>query len=83
MPIILQTLGKGGTVVSTGVGLGCVIAVICSWNRNRSILWAIVAGLLSWVYVIYFAITRSEERAETQSAIPRFPIGVKRDRPLK
>lgn len=83
MPIILQAIGQGGTVVSTGVGLGCAIAVICSWSRNRSILWAIIAGFLSWFYVIYFAITRSEERAEAQSAIPRFPLGVKRDRLLK
>lgn len=45
-------------VVQTGVGLGAVIAVVCSWQRNRSILWAILAGILSWFYVIYFAITR-------------------------
>jgi hypothetical protein len=35
-----------------------VIAVVCSWQRNRSILWAILAGLLSWGYVVYFALTR-------------------------
>ena len=42
----------------TGIGLGAAIAVVCSWDRNRSILWAIVAGFLSWIYVIYFALTR-------------------------
>ena len=41
-----------------GIGLGSVIAVVCSWQRNRSILWAILAGILSWLYVIYFAIDR-------------------------
>lgn len=33
-------------------------AVVCSWQRNRSIHWAVIAGLLSWAYVAYFAITR-------------------------
>lgn len=46
------------TVTQSGVGLGSVIAVVCSWQRNRSILWAILAGILSWLYVIYFALTR-------------------------
>ena len=46
------------TVTQTGIGLGSAIAIVCSWDRNRSILWAIIAGLLSWIYVIYFALTR-------------------------
>lgn len=47
------------TVIEKGVGLGAVIAVVASWSRNQSILWAILHGILSWFYVIYFAITRS------------------------
>jgi hypothetical protein len=46
------------TVTQSGIGLGTAIAVVCSWDRNRSILWAIVAGFFSWFYVIYFALTR-------------------------
>lgn len=46
------------TVTQSGIGLGSAIAVVCSWERNRSILWAILAGLFSWFYVIYFALTR-------------------------
>ena len=46
------------TVAQTGIGLGSAIAVVCSWHRNRSILWAVLAGILSWLYVIYFAATR-------------------------
>lgn len=46
------------TVTQTGIGLGSAIAIVCSWQRNRSILWAILAGVFSWVYVIYFALTR-------------------------
>ena len=50
--------GASHTVTQTGIGLGSAIAVVCSWQRNRSILWAILAGILSWIYVIYFALTR-------------------------
>lgn len=50
-------------VTRTGIGIGAAIAIVCSWQRNRSILWAILAGILSWFYVIYFALTRkSDER---------------------
>jgi hypothetical protein len=49
------------TVVQSGIGLGSVIAVVCSWQRNRSILWAILAGILSWFYVFYFALSRNPD----------------------
>lgn len=48
----------GVNAAQTGIGLGSAVAVVCSWDRNRSILWAILAGFLSWIYVIYFALTR-------------------------
>ena len=65
--IVFETIPGGGafSVVRDGVGLGAVIAVVCSWQRNRSILWAVLAGPLSWLYVAYFAITRRPE--ETRS----------------
>jgi len=47
------------TITTSGIGLGSVIAVVCSWERNRSILWAILAGIFSWIYVLYFAVTRT------------------------
>ncbi len=50
----------GSNVFNGGVGLGTVIAVILSWSRNHSILWAIIHGILNWLYVIYFAITREK-----------------------
>lgn len=58
--IVFETIPGGGafSVVRDGVGLGSVLAVVCSWQRNKSILWAVLAGLLSWLYVVYFAITR-------------------------
>jgi hypothetical protein len=39
--------------VAPGVGLGTIIAVVVSWSRNKSILWAIIHGILGWLYVIY------------------------------
>jgi len=39
--------------VAPGVGLGTIIAVVISWSRNKSILWAIIHGILGWLYVIY------------------------------
>lgn len=48
-------------VTQTGIGIGSAIAIVCSWQRNRSILWAILAGVLSWFYVIYFAVTRKPD----------------------
>jgi len=46
------------TVTQSGITLGSVIAVVASWDRNKSILWAILHGIFSWFYVIYFALTR-------------------------
>jgi hypothetical protein len=46
--------------INVGVSLGTTLAVVSSWQRNRSILWAMLHGLLSWAYVIYFALTRTE-----------------------
>lgn len=41
-----------------GITMGSTLAMVISWNTNESILWAIVHGFLSWLYVIYFALTR-------------------------
>ncbi len=46
------------TVTYNGIGLGSALAMVLSWDRNRSILWAVLHGLFSWIYVIYFAISR-------------------------
>jgi hypothetical protein len=41
-----------------GVGLGSAIAVAISWSVHKSIVWAIIHGVLSWFYVLYYAFTR-------------------------
>lgn len=52
------------TITQSGIGLGSAIAVVCSWQRNRSIIMAIIAGILSWLYVIYFALTRRADETK-------------------
>ncbi len=47
--------GHGGTGCWA---LGSSIAVVLSWTRSTSILWAILHGIFSWGYVIYYAVTR-------------------------
>ncbi len=63
MPIILAEVTKT-VYVSNGIGIGSALAIVCSWQRNRSILWAILAGIISWFYVIYFALTRQPDEVK-------------------
>ena len=48
------------TVTQSGIGIGSAVAIVLSWHRNKSILLAIIHGILSWFYVIYFALTRED-----------------------
>lgn len=41
-----------------GISFGSALAIAISWTTNHSILWAILHGALSWLYVIYYAATR-------------------------
>jgi len=59
--VLLAAQIQTQTVTYGGIGLGSAVAVVCSWQRNRSILWAILAGILSWFYVVYFALTRKPD----------------------
>jgi len=46
-----------GSIVRSGIGFGTALAITISWSVNKSLIWAIVHGLFSWLYVIYYAIT--------------------------
>ncbi len=39
-----------------GISFGSALAMVISYSANHSILWAIVHGVLSWLYVIYAAL---------------------------
>ncbi|MFN4134518.1 MAG: hypothetical protein ACK4G2_02620 [Novosphingobium sp.] len=50
--------GRTEGAAKAGIGLGSAIAVAISWSANKSIVWAAIHGVLSWLYVLYFAVTR-------------------------
>ena len=39
-----------------GASFGSALAIAISYSTNHSIPWAIVHGILSWIYVIYAAL---------------------------
>ena len=41
-----------------GVSFGSALAIAMSWTANHSILWAIIDGVLGWIYVVFFALFR-------------------------
>jgi len=41
---------------TAGLGFGSALAITISWSVNNSIFWAILQGMFSWLYVIYYAI---------------------------
>lgn len=45
-------------VTTAGVSFGSALAMAISFNVHHSVLWAILHGLLSWLYVIYYVVTR-------------------------
>ena len=47
-----------GAAAKAGSSLGSAIAVAISWSLHKSIIWAIVHGVFSWLYVIYYAFSR-------------------------
>ncbi len=46
------------TIIEKGISFGGVLAIVTSWERNKSVLWALIHGIFSWLYVIYYVVTR-------------------------
>ena len=42
-----------------GASFGSALAIAISYNNNHSVVWAIIDGILSWVYVVFFLLFRS------------------------
>jgi len=53
-------MGYGRYIVKTsikaGISFGSCLAMIISYTAWKSIFWAIIHGLFSWVYVVYYII---------------------------
>ena len=43
-------------MIKEGIGFGSCLAMIISYSAWHSIFWAIIHGMLSWIYIIYFII---------------------------
>ena len=54
----LRMRDTGGNAAKVGIGFGSALAMTISWSLHHSILWAIIHGIFSWFYVIYYALTR-------------------------
>lgn len=42
--------------VKSGITFGSALAMVISYSNWHSIGWAIIHGLMSWLYVIYYII---------------------------
>lgn len=51
---------NGKVVAGSSIGFGTILAIAMSWTANKSLLWAIIHGLLNWLYVIYYLITKND-----------------------
>jgi hypothetical protein len=59
MLVVTERLGVvGANIVKFGIGYGAVAAMILSYSVNKSILWMLIDGWFSWLYVIFFALFR-------------------------
>lgn len=43
-------------VVNDGITLGSVLALVISYIKWKSIVWALFHSLLGWGYVLYFVV---------------------------
>jgi len=43
-------------IVRSGITFGTALAIAISWSLNHSLLWAIIHGFFSWLYVLYYAL---------------------------
>ncbi len=50
--------GRAGGAARAGIGFGSALAITISWSLHKSIVWAVIHGVFSWFYVIYYALTR-------------------------
>lgn len=45
-------------IVRSGITFGTALAMAISFNVNHSVLWAMIHGILSWFYVIYYVLVK-------------------------
>ncbi|HZM71538.1 MAG TPA: hypothetical protein VFB95_14355 [Candidatus Cryosericum sp.] len=45
-------------IVRSGITFGTALAMAISFNVNHSVLWAMIHGILSWIYVVYYVLVK-------------------------
>jgi hypothetical protein len=50
---------RSAQMARAGVSFGSALAITISWSQHHSIIWAIIHGIFSWFYVIWYALTRA------------------------
>jgi len=65
------TLQTAQDAAPYGIGFGSMLAMICCWERERSLLSTAIAGFLTWFYVAYFVLTRRPEERSKRGFFPR------------
>ena len=47
------------TIIRQGLSFGAALAMAVSFTLNKSIFWAIIHGILGWLYVLYAALFKT------------------------
>ena len=42
--------------VKTGITFGSALAMVISYTNWHSVGWAVIHGLMSWLYVVYYVL---------------------------
>lgn len=42
--------------VKTGITFGSALAMVISYVNWHSVFWAVIHGLMSWIYVVYYIV---------------------------
>mgnify|MGYP001551214885 CR=1 FL=1 len=57
-PQRISVMSYRSEAARAGISFGSALAIAISWSQHHSIIWAIIQGFFSWLYVIYYALTR-------------------------
>lgn len=49
---------KSSGAAQASIGFGAALAIVMSWTANKAFLWALLHGVLGWIYVIYYLLVK-------------------------
>lgn len=45
---------RGSGAAKASIGFGAALAIVMSWTANHAFIWALIHGVLGWIYVVYY-----------------------------